>query len=484
MPTRRFALIALMAPALLGSGCVGQLGADSEGLDGAGPFGELVGDGPSTRLDDGEPARAVHDGIDWTPDLDVGDEPEDDTPVDDDGPIVAEDPCARAHPETVRVADGEELRRALAEARCGQQILLEDGWYRGRVAVDVDCPAEDPLLLRAETLLGARIDSEVRLAGAHVCVVGLDFQGPEATIRIEGEDHRVLGNRFRDFRGIAIGLRTGARAEIGYNELSDPHPWLPSEMDEDSDYPLRIGVRTIHDGVDDFHFDAWVHHNHFHDFPPKPDPDDYHSGQADALELCETATRGLSDGEHPTGWVIEHNLIERHMTGHGVIDLKCGGAIVRHNSLVDSPRGRIDCRNGPANQLVANWIEGAGGMTVHSAYHELVGNRLVDTSMGIAVMAGTAEWDFPANRLPDGGRALQRALDVHLSGNLSDRLVIGESYGDDYLLPALGTLVEAHHGRVSMELEEGTTIRETTTAVVPAARRLRPDEVGPGAMPF
>src|SRR5262245_12415234 len=166
---------------------------------------------------------------------------------------------------------------------------------------------------------------------------------------------------------------------------------------------------------------------------------------ADAIEICETATKGLVDGQYLSGWVIEYNLIERHKTRHGVIDCKCGGTTVRFNTMLSSPAGRFDLRGGPHSVIAGNWLEGSGGMSVHSGFHLIAGNY-VDSAGSIGLENGTVEWSF-AGSLPDGGQVTQRPYKVHLAGNKA-KLVLGKMYSAKHTFEPVDTLIEAHQGTI------------------------------------
>ena len=61
--------------------------------------------------------------------------------------------------------------------------------------------------------------------------------------------------------------------------------------------------------------------------------------------------------------------------------MKCaGGTTVRFNTIVDSPGGRIDFRNGYGGKMIANWIENAGGIAIFGGGHEIAGNVLAGAS--------------------------------------------------------------------------------------------------------
>jgi hypothetical protein len=367
----------------------------------------------------------------------------------------------------VQVRTGEELARALEVAQPGDRIVLAAGEYHeSEFEIGLNGKPGQPIVIRAGQLLTARITGGVRITGSYVTVYGLLFDGPESGLVVGGMENRVLRCRFTDWRGNAVTPIVGRGVEIAYCEFARPHAWLESDQ---GGYPLRIGIRPSHRSVDDYHYDAYIHHNYFHAFPEKPDPSQYHSGQSDAIEIGQTA-RGVNI---PSGWLVEYNLIEDHCQGHGIIDIKTGANTIRFNTLVNCPGGRIDARTGGTGNIIAsNWMENTGGISVLGGYHTVTWNRLIGGGR-IAVLAGNIEWDsFSSNRYP-------RAYRTEVLGNEGE-LVIGHAYQDD-MLPAAHTFVAGHRGSISCRNEVETVLSPTAPEGVAKPVRLTQEEVGPEA---
>src|SRR5690606_33514030 len=99
------------------------------------------------------------------------------------------------------------------------------------------------------------------------------------------------GNRFTGWTQHAIAVVDGTLGEIAYNELYEHADWGAVTA---SNFQMRIAIRTAgNEGTTppQFQEDVWVHHNYFHDFPTKPDPNRYSSGQNDAIEMCQASSR-------------------------------------------------------------------------------------------------------------------------------------------------------------------------------------------------
>lgn len=369
---------------------------------------------------------------------------------------------------TIGVGDSSDLQRALRDARCGQTIVLADGVYTGNVTIAADCSADEPLVVRSARPLAARMSSLLHVQGSHIHVRGLYFLGPNAHMTTSGDHHAIIGNKFEGWATyVALTLGAGRQAEVAYNEFTNPDPFTTGQL---GDYPLRIGIRSSH-RAEAFHSGAHVHHNYFHDFPAKPDPAQYNSGQSDAIEVCFTGSLIASN------WLIEYNLIERHQQGHGIIDVKCaGGTTVRFNTIVDSPGGQIDFRNGYGGKMIANWIENAGGIAIFGGGHEIAGNVLAGASRPQLYLGAG---DVASDGVQSDREAANNNRVVCNTGNH----IVGVWASDNIS-------IAAHDNEVSTENGDITLLHETRTRAdtivdcsrYPEARRLSRHEVGPLAL--
>lgn len=372
----------------------------------------------------------------------------------------------------VSVSTATALQDAMNNASCGDTIQLAPGKYSASFAIDNSCPVTAPVIIQGAPNFASTVTSGITITGSRTIVMGINFSGSDARLKLGGTNNKVIANRFSDWRTIAITPVAGKQGEIAYNELFAPHPWLASEADG---YPLRIGIRSGEKDSSTFHFGAWIHHNYFHDFPGKPDENKYHSGQSDAIEVCQT-NRDWTYST-PAGWYIERNLITRHMQGRGIVDLKCSGVVVRGNTVTESPDGRIDIRAGVGSTLESNWQEGSGGSTVHGGNHRVVGNYMRGGG-GIRVISGNQPW----NSGTSGGH--NQAYRVLVAGNDTNSLIVGLTYDASMEAhPATGTMIEGHNGSDHLlQSEQQTTVRSSTTARFAPAFKLGSSDVGPSAL--
>lgn len=361
----------------------------------------------------------------------------------------------------VDVGNSDAFASALGNARCGQSIIVGNGTYSGNFRTEVNCSAGNPLIIRAATPQQAIITSRLEVNGAHVHVRGFYFRGGDAHMVVYGDYHKVIGNKFEGWAVNAVlSLYRGRAAEVAYNEFTKPDPFRTGSLGK---YPLRIGIRSSHSSSL-FHSDAHIHHNYFHDFPAKPNPNNYHSGQSDAIEVCFTGSMARS------GWLIEYNLIDRHQQGHGVLDVKCAnGTTVRFNTLINSPGGRIDLRSGNGGKMIANWVENAGGIGIQADNHEIVGNVLTGSGYPELVLGtgNVSSNGVNADTQSANRNTLTCNVGVHNIGkyNMSQ--------------PARDNVVNAANGRVILGRQVNTRVNPNANCNgVPQARRLSANEVG------
>lgn len=363
--------------------------------------------------------------------------------------------------KVVKVSSCDSAQNALDSAALGTHVALEPGTYNCDLTMN-----RNGVVLRSREFLNATLTGKVEITGSDNYLFGFKIHGHDTGVKLGGVGNRIFRNSFEGWPKHAITMIAGRDGRVGYNEFSNPCPWSTCAG---GNYPLRIAIRTAEKDPNSFHFNARIFRNYFHDFPTKPNPDDYHSGQDDAMEVCQTLRPATATLQ--TGWRIQYNLIARHMQGHGVIDLKCGGNIVRYNTMIDSPGGRIDSRNGHYNTIASNWMEGTGGMTILGRGHKYVGNQITRGGV-INVMAANGEWNVTQEQKP-------RAYETILIGN-NAALKVGHAYEGD-ILPAYNTRVEGHQGNIAYGNHIGTQVVNNTSMKIKPAVKLIPSQVGPRA---
>jgi hypothetical protein len=318
----------------------------------------------------------------------------------------------------------------------------------------------------------------------NVIVTGILFSGALVNVAFYGVNNRLIGNKFTGWGDATIGGRFAITAhlsqfnEIAYNEFYEHGPWRDPAFINQS----RIAIRTSEgDTGAAMPTDSWVHHNLFRDFPDKPVPTNYSSGQNDALEWGQTGQRAFVP-TFSARLYFESNMILRCISGQGgpvvgFVDLKVSGdCVCRYNTWKDSPN-RLD-RRGPSElpcTFESNYFDAASkGMDVHGCGGIVVGNVLLGGNIGL--MNGNAECD----EVNFGGSFHARSNNAVVAGN-SGPLVVGRTFGGP--LPANNTLIEEHTGNIT---DNGTNTTDrsgklTDINYVSAVALTEPD-VGPDGL--
>ena len=377
----------------------------------------------------------------------------------------------------IGVANDAELSAALNAVTCGQDIMLATGLYQANHEVSISCPANNPVRIVGAAGFSAVLNGTITLNGARTILTGARITG---NVFCHGTNNKIIANQFTGWSGNAInpgGNNTSgnSQCEIAYNEAWSPAPW---GLDTGSNTQFRMFIRMTTGGngqSSSAHRDVWVHHNFVHDMPEKPNPNRFSSGQSDAMEPGESNYDWTPSFD--CGWYIESNLHEAHrQTGGGAVyDLKCGGSVVRYNTIRDSGNPRIDVRFGHSSVLESNWFE-TGGSSIGGNGNKLLCNRFGSGDLGIRILAGNVPFNSSENKHP-------QARDTLVSGNIGS-LRIGHQYSSDYTFPAMNTVVENHTGSISLVAESGTIDRrnQAGSQTCSPAVELTRDNVGPAAL--
>jgi hypothetical protein len=318
------------------------------------------------------------------------------------------------------------------------------------------------------------------MSGARNIVTGMRFSGTGARAVVGGTNNKLIANEFTGgTSGVIIRIaKNASQPEIAYNELHNPGAHTGSTGD-------RYGIRTTDDGPDDFAYNGWIHHNYFHDWIDKPDPNNYSSGQTDAIEICETGSGQYASID--SGYYIESNLVKDHPQGTNIgaatIDMKCGGGVVRYNTFINVP-GNLDQRGGSlhGSTFESNYLDAnSGGMRSHGYDHKFIGNRIL----------GNKRMEMMAGNLPCSQQGQTNghsaACDNIVAGNNAD-LTVGRFFNPegDYIYDATGTVIEQHTGNINRITDHETGAvdnRNSDTSInfTPAVQ-LTTSEVGPDAL--
>lgn len=392
---------------------------------------------------------------------------------------------------TCNATNASTLTTCLAASTCGVTIQLSAGTFTGTFTETTDCPATTAIVIQGAANLGSTVTNDASggtgpftVNGDRVILKGIRFTRQALQVNIGGTNVHVLANDFYDWRDRAVSFEAGgAGAEIAYNEFHDPRAWQSGETGT----PLRMGIRS--NSELDFHDAAWVHDNHFHDFPAKPDPNIYSSGQSDAMEVGHSPQR-QECVDLTEQWYIERNLIERHLGTSGIVDLKCGRNVARYNTVLASPGGRIDIRSGNRMTLESNWQEGSGGSNVHGRGNRIIGNYMRGGA-GIELIAGNSA---NCDTAVAGSSDHTPACATTIAGNNVNGYTVGKDFGPQTVAVTTTTLEEcdtttivtgggAGTSTVTLSLQNTTTNNcgSATAINFTLATKLTTGQVGPSA---
>jgi hypothetical protein len=369
---------------------------------------------------------------------------------------------------------------------CGRTVTLGATSFSGNVTWDRDCPADNPAILQgASNFTSVYTSGTLDITGANNIVRGVFFSGGK--IKLRGTNNKVLANKITNWADVAIQIGNnndptpGTQGEIAYNECYSPAPYSGSAVQ----FRMCIRLNTSSD-PNTVHTDFWVHHNHFHDFPDHPIPNDFGSGQADTREYGES-NYGFSSTLLAGGY-DEYNLAEDLLQdGEAAVDVKLGGVVVRRNTFRDGVDVRVDARVGTNVKIEENWFE-EGGTTVHSANNRVVCNvydgdvDVATVGEGIVVMSGNIDWN-------GAGTQHQRAQDTLIAKN-TGKLKVGDrpnpsssSYAS-YIFPSLRTTIEQHTGDETYDFHSETVDNSgsASDAVCTIATEMNVSQVGPSAI--
>lgn len=330
------------------------------------------------------------------------------------------------------VHDRQEAIQAIAKARAGDRIVLDDGdWRDFDVTLTGSGANGKPIVLTARTPGGTILSgrSAVTLSGDYLEVSDLIFRGGfapgDAVVDFSGgklppaNHSRLTGVTIEKFSKPTKAkvdhwvVLAGTHNRIDHNAFTGKTNGGPTLI-----VRLDIGPTTPnHHRID---------HNYF---GPRP---------AFGGNGAETIRVGTSrEATHVSATAIERNLFDRCDGEIEIISLKSRGNVVRENTVLDS-QGSIVMRHGGGNRIernvfFGNGIPSTGGIRVTGDDQTVTGNYL-ETVKGEKFLAAMAvmngEFDGPAN-------GYQQVVGAQIVGNtLIDVGEIGFKVGADQRRPA------------------------------------------------
>ena len=347
--------------------------------------------------------------------------------------------------QTVTVSDGNQLAYALDRARPGTRIILANNSYSrgGNFVINVDGTSANPIRIEAASTGGASIRSTLQIRGNHVHVSGCKFDG--AAVRIERADNcRVSKCTFKGSNGTLV-IHGSSNAEVDYNEFSG---WSGRCIDFAPVLNGKVGTNPH------------IHHNYM--YSPA-------GGGQVAISI------GQQTGHHSINIraVVEYNLLEKCKMEQ-VIRIKSSQNTIQYNTMINC--GGMVNRHGRNNKYIGNWLEGCNGLVLSDYNCEGRGNKLIDCSGGLQVMAG----DITPSQVEQQEGGHPRSENCQVIGNDANFMRLGRTYGSwKRTLPAVGTTVSGHKGKIGRGSESGTSINSSgASGAGNMARKLSRGQVG------
>ena len=330
--------------------------------------------------------------------------------------------------------DGE-LVAALTDARPGDHIVLADGSYAGFGDWRTSGAPGAPILVRAATLLGARITSGTfNLAGHHQVLHGIDFVDATCDIQDGAREPRVWRCRFRDHpapsNAIGLRLRACTAAEIAYCEWVN---WAGRG--------IAVGVAA---GARDFTIRRCL----FRDAPNQRDARGVQHNGTEAVQLGF----GWADAPINSGGRLEECRFVNWNSDDEVVSVKTSNVLVRGNSF-ERCEGGLWNRIGRFNRFEANEIRDGRGFVNMDGPNIWLGNKHNGDGgfywAEFSIMRGTNRAaDYAGNM----GSEYNASEDCIIVGNeIATGLLVGRAFSRPEMPePVRNTLIRRHVGPISL----------------------------------
>jgi poly(beta-D-mannuronate) lyase len=288
-------------------------------------------------------------------------------------------------PRTVYVVESlAALQERITAARPGDDIVLKNGAYTARAAIDVTCvgTAEQPITITAEAIgaveIGGSNGFKVGAPAEHVSICGFKFTHSSGTANI-GDDTRYIRFTRNTFLCAGDGHYlsiVGDAVQIDYNEFGAKK--FPGTMIAVSGPGGQVARRL------------WIHHNYFHDF------ENDGSNGAEMLRMGLLSSHRLSKGAA----LVEHNLFVRCRGVNDLISNRSSANTYRYNTFLDSPSAHLTVRQGDDCAIYGNVFRNTEGIRLYGDRHLVFSNYLEGNYVGVAIGNGTIEVSEAGNNTP------------------------------------------------------------------------------------
>lgn len=258
----------------------------------------------------------------------------------------------------VPVADAAALPGALGGAMPGDCIELADGDYPAPTITAKGTEAA-PIVVRAQNRLKVNMTGVVKLNDVSWIVLeGMTFPGAGGTSIGGASDHlRVTRSRYNSGSFHVEGTAHDNR--IDHSEFG-PKKDLGNLIQ-----PTGLSTNTT------------IDHNYLHDVS---------AAGGNGEETIRLGCCGATFDNHPTGNIVEYNLLVGCSGDAEIISMKSSSNTFRYNTIRNSS-GNISLRAGKNNLVYGNFVFGTGnqgGIRAYDAGHKIYNNYIATGSALIA----------------------------------------------------------------------------------------------------
>lgn len=361
--------------------------------------------------------------------------------------VISSGPEYPAAVRTISVSNGAELASALANARSGDHIVLENGNYSGTFATSVAGTPANPIVLRARNKLLATIVGTLNIKHPDFILWGLHFS---ATLTTAGAARLVVRRCTSNYAGTAGRWCMVVAPDVWFDRCEF---WgMQTRCIQADPSAGGTGLRMTR--------------LYFHDWGAAASDTDSIAGWGVSNDDTDIASNGLMEYclfRNTAGTKSRENVI-----------IKSSNNTVRG---VHIDNGRvIQVRHGNNNRIEGCRVSGAtAGINVFDTNNKIV-TSVAENGAAINVMAGSVDGDL-WSASTTGHPSAKRTKVTSCGGTLR----VGRQDNASYSYRATDTVVENHAGTVVLQHETNTTQRATPTETGIAAVTLTPADVGPNA---
>ncbi len=284
--------------------------------------------------------------------------------------------------------NSDEVKKLVAQAQPGDSIVLADGtWQDVELLLDGSGTADNPITLRAQTPGRVRItgQSRVRLAGQHLVVSGLLFQGAwHHSALVEFRKDSKKSSEDCRFTGCAIVDCNPPQLDRGFKYISlygrrnrVDHCRLEGKRNEGTTLVVWLADGPVEHRIDHVHFG------------PRPRLE---KNGGETIRIGDSTTSMVN-----ARTIVENNYFEE-CDGEGeIISNKSCENIYRHNTFVRC-EGALTLRHGHRCLVEGNYFLGhrkrySGGVRIIGEDHRVINNYFADlqgdeTRSAVSMMNG------------------------------------------------------------------------------------------------